>query len=94
MEEAEKLKNESGIIAELCSEVRLDLVKKRKIEYFVAQRKEIERETKRLKRLVRSKDIRECLQEQEIENEEYGEIGEAVKWDFLIENVCFGEGEE
>ena len=36
MEEAEKLKNESGIIAELCSEVRLDLVKKRKIEYFVA----------------------------------------------------------
>ena len=43
---------------------------------------------------MRSKDIRECLQEQEIENEEYGEIGEAVKWDFLIENVCFGEGEE
>lgn len=36
IEEAEKLKNESGRMAELCSEGRLELVKKRKIEYFIA----------------------------------------------------------
>ena len=55
IEEVKKLKHESGIMEELCSEVRLELIKKRKIEYFVGRRREIQQEVKRLKTAVRSK---------------------------------------
>ena len=84
------MKEESCRLVDLCSEKRIEAVRKRDCGAFCEWRKEIAREKKRLKRESRGKDIRGCLRESEEAGKELGEIGNAVSWAMRKEKMGMG----
>ena len=90
IDEAMKMRQASARMLDLCSEKRIEAVRKRHCRAFCEWRKEIEREKKRLKRESRRKDIRDCLRESEEAGKELGEIGIAVSWALRKEKMGVG----